>query len=253
MDKKDKLNRFKKLDFEGFRELAKDPNLSPYEKIGFPDSYRAGHEARIFADIRAKLTVLDQPQQTILDIGPGCSDLPRYLIEHCQKMSHRLILIDSAEMLNMLPDADFIVKIPAMYPRECPQLFDEYREQINGIIVYSVLQYVFAEGNIHEFVDRSLSLLANGGGLLLGDLPNIAKRKRFFSSQTGIRYHQEFMQTDEAPLVDHLVLEPEHIDDGVIFGMMMRSRMAGFDSYLLPQSPDLPMANRREDMLIQRP
>jgi len=52
------------LTFDDFRRLATDATLSPYEKIGFPDEYREGYEAAIFADIVAKLAPLDRR-------GPG--------------------------------------------------------------------------------------------------------------------------------------------------------------------------------------
>src|SRR3954447_12726708 len=97
-------NQFKDLDFEGFKKLAQDPTLSRYEKIGFPDSYRKGYEAAIFADIVGKLNNLTMPNQLILDIGPGCSELPFKLIDLCREQGHKLLLIDSAEMLNMLPE-----------------------------------------------------------------------------------------------------------------------------------------------------
>jgi hypothetical protein len=34
---------------------------------------------------------------------------------------------------------------------------------------------------------------------------------------------------------------------------MMRARNQGFEAYLLPQGDGLPMANRREDILITKP
>ena len=92
-----KLQRFEKLDFEGFRELARDDSLTRYEKIGFPDSYREGFEEAIFDDIQKKLTNLSKPGQTILDIGPGCTDLPLMLIELCRAKGHQLILVDSQQ------------------------------------------------------------------------------------------------------------------------------------------------------------
>jgi hypothetical protein len=39
----------------------------------------------------------------------------------------------------------------------------------------------------------------------------------------------------------------------VVFALLQRARLAGFDAYVLPQDPALPMANRREDVLIIRP
>jgi hypothetical protein len=45
-------------------------------------------------------------------------------------------------------------------------------------------------------------------------------------------------------------VEAGKIDDAVIVSLLLRCRLAGFDAYVLPQGPDLPMANRREDVLI---
>ena len=120
-------------------------------------------------------------------------------------------------------------------------------------LVYSVLHYIFVEGNLFDFLDRSLSLLAPGGALLLGDIPNVSKRKRFFSSQAGIVHHQQFTGRNELPAVTYNQIEPGKIDDAVLLALLARCRSAGFDAYVLPQGPDLPMANRREDVLITRP
>lgn len=246
-------SRFKHVRFADFRKMAQDTSLSEYEKIGFPDSYRAGFGAAIFADIHAKLTNLDKPQQTILDIGPGCSDLPRLMIERCRASNHTLILVDAPEMLDLLPDEPFIVKIPAYYPDGCPQLFSDYAGRIDVINAYSMVQIVFSEGNVYRFFDLSLGLLADGGQMLIGDIPNISKRKRFFASETGIRFHQNFMQTSERPEVAFNTPENEQIDDAVLLSLLLRARSAGFDSYLLPQGAELPMANRREDILVIKP
>ena len=112
---------------------------------------------------------------------------------------------------------------------------------------------VFIEDNVIRFIDASLSLLADGGQFLIGDIPNVSKRKRFFASQAGITYHKQFMNTDDAPTVHFNQLEPEHMDDGLLLGFQTRARMSGFEAFIVPQPPDLPMANRREDMLFFRP
>lgn len=249
----DNLNRFSELDFEGFRQLAEDSSLSMYEKIGFPDSYREGYEAAIFEDILHKLPILNERNKVILDIGPGCSELPMHLINHCRENEHQLILIDSDEMLSNLPDDDFITKIGGYYPSDAAQFIENYTGKVDAVIVYSVIQYVFAEGNIYDFMDKTLSLLSHGGQILIGDIPNISKRKRFFSSETGIAFHKDFMKTDEAPIVENNQLEFKNIDDSVMFSLMTRARMSGYDSYLLPHPSTLPMANRREDLLFIRP
>ncbi|EJN00867.1 bifunctional 2-polyprenyl-6-hydroxyphenol methylase/3-demethylubiquinol 3-O-methyltransferase UbiG [Herbaspirillum sp. YR522] len=243
---------FSNIGFEDFRQLASDSSLSKYERIGFPDAYRAGFEAAIFADIRSKLGNLDREQQRVLDIGPGCSDLPQMLIEHCRARGHHLALVDNREMLDLLPDAGFIEKTAALYPN-CPELLDANAGKFDVIVCYSVLHYVLVDTAFFRFLDASLALLAPGGQFLIGDIPNVSKRKRFFASEAGIRFHQEFMNTSEPPRVAFNQIEHDQIDDAIVMALLQRARAQGFDAYVVGQPANLPMANRREDILIIRP
>ncbi len=245
--------RFSSLTFSDFKKMAVDPSLTCYEKIGFPNTYREGKEEHIFQDILTKLTHLQDKNKLVLDIGAGCSQLPLKLIELCRLNQHQLCLIDSQEMLCQLPDETFITKIPAFYPTHCREFIAEHKQRIDVILAYSVLQYAFVEANIFEFIDESLSMLADGGQLLLGDIPNSSKRKRFLSSPPGIQYHQQHHYPQSVPQVEHLTLDTKQLDDGVLLGMLMRYRNAGYHAYLVPQAMDLPMANRREDLLIIKP
>jgi hypothetical protein len=243
---------FTNIGFEDFRCFAQDKTLSKFERIGFPDSYRKGHEENIFADIRIKLTLLDEQEKKVLDIGPGCSDLPMMLIEQCRDKGHELHLIDSAEMLALLPESPSIKKTVALYPN-CPEIIAELQGKVDVILCYSVLHYILVDVAFFRFLDTSLSLLAPGGQMLIGDIPNISKRKRYFASETGVRFHQEFMKTKERPDVVFNQIEHDQIDDAVVFALLQRARSQGFDAYVIPQIPILSMANRREDILIIRP
>ena len=190
-------------------------------------------------------------------VAPGAfnvavTDLPMLLIEHCRAQRHRLLLVDSDEMLAHLPDGEGITKHAALFPR-CEELVAQHAGQVDAILTYSVLQYVLVDTGFFRFLDAALSMLAPGGQFLIGDIPNVSKRKRFFASDTGVRFHQDFMKTTEKPPVRFNVIEPDQIDDAVVMAILQRARAQGFDAYVLPQSPDLPMANRREDILITRP
>jgi hypothetical protein len=249
MARKD-LKRFENLTYEDFRRLAGNESLSRHEKVGFPDSYREGKEDAIFRDITAKLPALETREKTILDIGPGCSALPQMLIDLCGRMGSALILVDSPEMLRQLVDRPFIRKLPGHFPDEVS--LGDHDAAVDIILVYSVLHYVFTEGGLWPFLDRALSLLATQGSMLLGDIPNVSKRRRFFTSEKGIAFHRNFMGNDSLP-----ELSPDNeaakIDDAVILQILQRARERGFDAYVLSQPSDLPMANRREDILILRP
>ena len=253
MSKTSNLDRFKKLNYKEFQRLASDKSLSKYEKIGFPNDYREPHEANIFKDIKTKLTLLNTKSKSILDIGSGCSGLPIMLIEHCQKKGHHLTFVDSQEMLDLLPDTKNVDKVAGMYPKNFLKICNVVKNKVDVIICYSVLHYIFVDADFWKFIDLSLSLLGDGGQMLIGDVPNNSMRKRFFSSANGIKFHKSFMNTQKEPELTYNLPEPGEIDDSVILGIMARVRAAGAHAFVLPQNKHLPMANRREDILICRP
>ncbi|MEY4593868.1 MAG: hypothetical protein RIQ47_278 [Bacteroidota bacterium] len=245
-------NLFDNLSFDKFRELAKSEELSTHEKVGFPNDYREGKEDAIFSDVCSKLVILREKGKVVLEIGPGCSGLPIMLSKFCYDRDHQLLWVDSNEMLDLLPVAPHIHKFPGRYP-DLPDLFERYTGKVDAIIAYSVIQYAFTEGNLWDFVDKSLSLLTNGGEILFGDVPNGSMRKRFFSSDSGIAFHKSFTGRDELPEVSFNVLEPGVLDDAVVLSLLSRVRSQGFHGWISPQATNLPMANRREDILIRKP
>jgi len=244
--------RLARLGYDDFRALAADTSLDQYEKIGTLGDIRRGKEEAILEDIVRKVPALSGGTCRVMDIGPGCSDLPRMLMQLCAHKGHELLLLDSAEMLALLPDDPGARKIPARFP-QCADLLAQEAGRLDVVLAYSVLHYVFQEANVWDFLDRSLSLLAPGGTLLLGDVPNVSKRKRFLASAAGERFHKQYMKTQDAPTVEFNRLEVGNIDDSVITGLLMRGRSQGFDAYVLAQPAQLPMANRREDLLFIRP
>ena len=251
---KEPSSRFSNLTFEEFRKRANNSQLSKFEKIGFPDTFRQNHEQDIFSDILKKLENLSHEGADILDIGPGCSDLPRLLIAHCTSRNQNLVLMDSAEMLDLLPDDRAVTKVSGRFPEQKSKLPERLTTGgCDAVLVYSVLQHVFIDANPFTFLDNLLSLLKPGGELLIGDIPNASKLRRFLSSDTGAAYHKVYMKTDDPPVIAAHNIDDEKISDAVILGLVSRARAAGFDAFMLPQPAGLPMSNRREDLYIRRP
>lgn len=253
MEKFPDQKRFSNLSFADFRKLAMDDTLTRHEKVGFPNSFREGKEKVILEDILKKLTRLEHEKQTVLDIGSGCSELAISLIQFCKAKQHQLILIDAPEMLDQLPNESFIKKVPACFPDDCRALIAEQQNKIQVILTYSVIQIVYANANVFDFIDSCLMMLDHQGQFLIGDIPNASSRKRFLSSPQGIAHHQQYYDAESIPDVVHFNIDHKQMDDAVILSVLMRSRNAGFNAYLLNQSPELPMSNRREDLLIIKP
>lgn len=247
------MDNYDGYNYKKFQELAQKQGLSKYEKIGFPDNYRQGREEFIFQDILSKLPLLRQRRGlTVLDIGPGCSDLQTYVSDLCRDNGHTLFLSDSAEMLRLIADQPHQIKIPGLFPETA----DTLQAQCGGfdvVLCYSVFHVIFVDSNIWYFLDRLMELLNGGGQALLGDIPNQSKRKRFFASPNGVEFHKKFMNTDQPPIVEFNKPETGKIDDALLLSMLMRCQASGCDAYLVPQGERLTFANRRDDFLIRKP
>jgi SAM-dependent methyltransferase len=245
--------RFSGLTYEHFRSMAGDPTLSANEKIGMPDSARLGFDASILVDILHKVPPLTRRGQTVVDIGSGCGTFAHRFIAYCSEMEHRLLLVDSPEMLAHLPHPANVNKATGRFPANEALIKDHVPDGADVVLVYGVLSVVFVDSNPFHFVDRAAALLRNGGHLLVGDVPNASKLRRFLASDAGACYHKDYMRTEEPPAIGAFDPPNERIDDGVVLGIVDRMRRRGYDAYIVPQSESLPLSNRREDILIVRP
>lgn len=256
MDERDRAQArsFATLDYEGFRALARRADLSPNERIGFPDSVRAGRDAAILADIRAKLPALAEgaPPALVVDIGPGAGPLGQAVVAACAARGDALWLLDSPEVLAALPDAPGVTKHAGRFPDGTGPL-EGLAGRADAVLCYSVLHYVFAGQPLIPFLDAALALLKPGGTLLLGDLPNASMRRRFLAGAAGRAFHRAYAGRDEDPVLPTHPASEGEMDDSVLLSLVARARALGFDAWIMPQPPGLPMANRREDILVRRP
>jgi hypothetical protein len=146
-----------------------------------------------------------------------------------------------------------VEKIAAQFPEDCDELLQRRGGTCSAVLAYSVLQHTLNRPGVFEFVDAACELLAPGGRLLLADMPNASMRRRFLASDAGYESHKAFSGRDERPVVEFNTPSRGENDDGVLFGILGRARSSGFHAWVVPQDPSLPMANRREDILIARP
>ena len=238
------------LSFDDFKNRASDESLSKWEKIGFPDSYRKGNEALIFNDLVLKTNLSKKQSKTILDIGCGCSDLVSLLIQYCVSSEKELYLNDSEEMLSNIEmeGNKSIHLISGKFPDQALNKITE--KKFDLILLYSVIQYVYHDQNMYSFIHDCLNLLNSGGQLFIGDIPNYDTRERFLNSEEGKSFLNKDFSKNKSVNIKHD--RDERIDDTIVLSILSRFRSFGYETYLLPQDNDLPMGNRREDILIQK-
>jgi 2-polyprenyl-3-methyl-5-hydroxy-6-metoxy-1,4-benzoquinol methylase len=245
--------RFKDISFDDYGRRAIDPTLTSNEKVGFPDAFRDGHSETIWNDLLQKLPALSQRGSRILDIGCGCGHLPQALIQHALVHDQHLTMIDHPNMLAQLEHVEGVHLVGGQFPGVLKTYKDLAESKFDVIVCYSVLQVAAAEMNPFLFADCAIELLATGGQLIFGDIPNFSKLRRFLSSDTGRAFHKAYMQTDSDPEVKAFAIDKSRLDDGFILGFLSHIRMGGFEAYVLPQPLSLPLASRREDVLIVAP
>ena len=239
------------LSFNDFKEMTQNTSINNIEKVGFSNLHRKETEANIFPDILNKLKIKQESKgsKIIMDIGCGCSGPVRSLIEYSKQNNFILYLVDSKEMLDNLPNEPFINKIPYEFPYNYD--YGQLYSKVDYIIVYSVLQLVVYHSNYVRFLDECIQLLKNTGWrMLIGDIQNISKKKRFLSSVSSCEFHKKWSHSDSVPDICWYKPEPLCFDDSMVFFILQRYRSMGCETYLLEQSDDLPLNHTREDILV---
>ena len=156
-------------------------------------------------------------------------------------------------MLALLPDQEGVIKCKGMVPDEFDQFIEEKKGYYDVILLYSVIQYIFKDSDIWKFLDSTLKMLNKGGYLFLGDIPNLSMKKRFLSSDEGLKFHRSYYGNDSSPDLSTTNLDSNQFDDEVVLKIIIRARSMGYHSWLVPQNNELTFSNRREDILIKKP
>lgn len=234
--------------FQYYKELAKS-SASDTEKVG-RFAQQQDSERYVFPDLLTKLPNLSHSHSRVIDIGCGCSEPVRNLIANGVSLQQNMVLIDSDEMLDRVEDAAGVIKCPLRFPDA--DFCSEYAGWADVVITYSVFHYVFGNDDFVRFVDEAVRLLAPGGALLVGDLANATKKKRFLATEAGARFHQQWSGCNQPPQVNWNTFEPGILDDQVVMFLMQRYRTMGFETYLYPQHPLAPFAHTREDLVVWR-
>jgi protein-L-isoaspartate O-methyltransferase len=128
----------------------------------------------------------------------------------------------------------------------------------NKILIYGVMQCLADFDEVVHFLRKALGLLAPGGLMLVGDIPNTDRKRRFASSERGKAINASWpanasadlhnFKLDELPPDENLV----NLDDAALLKLVQIFRSEGFEVGLLPEAPNLPFGQTREDLLFMR-
>ncbi|HEY9206256.1 MAG TPA: class I SAM-dependent methyltransferase [Candidatus Methanoperedens sp.] len=234
--------------YEAYGEAAEQ--LTTPIIISGRNNFQAGDELHIINDILNKLHPLSSDR--ILEIGCGVGILLTPLSQHVAEA----VGIDHTSCVARYKEFGVpsnVQLIAGRWPEEKPQgTFDR-------ILVYSVLHYLPDAQTARHFIDNCISILKDGGGLMLGDIPNEDSRKRFLASDFGKRFEAEWVagisrRGEEHAIRDRIFSQventPPYLTDDFILQLLADTRRQGLESYVVPQAKNLPFCYTREDILI---
>jgi SAM-dependent methyltransferase len=243
-----------------YANLLKNKNIDLAESVGRHTSH-LGLAQKIWSDISNKLQF--SRNNSLLDIGCGFGELTSYCIEASKELDLSLHLLDIPDVITRIKD-EMSKNLPmnvafwnCIFPNT--KSLKSFPRGFDFILAYSVIHYT-DEPEI--FIDSAVSLLNEGGRLLIGDLPNVNKKGRFLSSPSGAKFEAIYKNKEihEIPKYkDHKDFfkkcnnQNKKINDNLICNIVKKYRNKGFHVYLLPQPYSLPFSHTREDLLICRP
>jgi 2-polyprenyl-3-methyl-5-hydroxy-6-metoxy-1,4-benzoquinol methylase len=237
-----------KQQYDIYGEMAEE--VDDFTKLSGRYPRQATNERRIPLDVIKKVDL--DPNDTCLDIGcgPGNIAIPlSFLVEE-------VVAVDNPNTIDRLEerfpnDGNLDTKRGSFLELGFDQEFD-------AIVAYSVIPCLPNERTVHEFVTKAAKLLAPGGKLLIGDIPNKDKKNRFLESPAGKEFQrqweQEAEETDNGDGYFEKLGDAEVvvIDDAVVLSLVAELREQGFHCHIEPQPENLPFGHTREDIIVEK-
>lgn len=229
--------------FENFGRRAR-LGISSTEMSGRYPSHEFA-EREIVRDVMAKLDI--RSDDSVLDIGCGVGLLAGPL----SFIASSVTGVDHAEVIEVLR-------------KRCPgveALSGDFGEvnlgdrKYSKILIYNVAQALPDKQSVASFLKKALDHLHPGGRLLVGDMPNIDKKRRFQSTRFGVEFEKMWASRNGSSstfVTDDLLPEDRRIEftDEVVASIFLQVRSWGYDVFVLPQPEHLPWGFTREDLLI---
>lgn len=235
------------VSFKNYAAVAENGDLHDTEKAG-RYAFQADAERCLLTELLNKLDL--QPTDQLLEIGCGPGNL---IIPLAHFVAHAVGIDNQAAIDRLHARAPLAANLEGIAGDFLTLQIPNGR--FDKILIYSVLHYLSSADEAILLLDRALSLLAPGGRLLLGDLPNQDRKRRFGASGVGQRTAQKWqnnLATHGSHAFDNLPADPclITIDDKLILRLISHIRKKGYEAYLLPQDKRLPFGYTREDILV---
>ena len=235
--------------YDAFGQAAAEID-DPAVAIGY-HPFQADEVANNLTDVIAKLNV--RPEHRLLEIGFGTGLLLLPLAE----IVREAVGIDHPACVERLRDRT--PQNVLLLEGRWPNMFKP-TGTFDRVLAYNVLQYLESRSEAWVFIRAAADMLAPGGMLLLGALPNVNAAARFRGSRAGREFDSRWrerlatdgVEVERAREIFQQAPPQWTIDDEFVAQLLSSYRCLGYQTYVLPHSEGLPHHHTREDVLIKR-
>jgi cyclopropane fatty-acyl-phospholipid synthase-like methyltransferase len=236
-----------RVSFENYGQLA--GRALSYTEIAGRYAFQRRQESAIIRDVTTKLAL--GSTDSLLEVGCGAGNL---LIP----LSRRVRLAAGLDHSHLL------ARLRQRHGSEAIRLFPgnfldvTVTKTFSKILVYSVIHYLSSRSEVLRFLDKAAALLKPGGMMLVGDIPNADKKRRFLATKQGGLLQDDWIRkVNQANAVP--VSRPDHktvasaLNDELLLSFVAHFRSRGYEGYLVRQPEGLCFAHTREDLLVTAP
>ena len=202
----------------------------------------------IINDISIKLEL--NKNDKLFDIGCGSGKIVNSLSHLVKKSS----AIDHPNIINSINYKKInFIKGDILKIKLSNKKFDK-------ILIYSLVHYLKNTEELFKLIRKSFQILNKNGILLIGDIPNIDKKKRFKNFINFKKINNEWQSNNlkltpiEKEIENKLEIDKKiiKINDKLIYDILKKYTNNKSECYLLKQNKKLPMNNTRVDILIKK-
>ncbi|MBD1162859.1 methyltransferase domain-containing protein [Pelagibacterales bacterium SAG-MED12] len=204
-------------------------------------------EKKIFIDIKNKLEL--KGNDNLIDIGCGAGPVCDYIVKYAKKNKINLTLNDIPEVIKFLKKKYKKNKNIKYLPGEFQK--QKIKKKFNKVLCYSVIQ---STNNPKIFFNKILNIVNNQSLILIGDIPNTSKKKRFLTSKFGQKFEEKRIKKKINNINNYLKKNKQNnlINDELIKEFLIKSKKKGFNFFIFRQNNKLPFSYTREDILIEK-
>ena len=158
--------------------------------------------------------------------------------------------------LNDIPEVIRFLKKRYKKNKNIKYLSGEFQKQkikkrFNKVLCYSVIQ---CTNNPKVFFNEILNIVSDQSSILIGDIPNTSKKKRFLTSKFGKKFEEKRIKKKINNINKYLKENKQNnlINDELIKEFLIKSKKKGFNFFILRQDSKLPFSYTREDILVEK-